>query len=174
MIDFNCTSYPSKGWVWFVRELLLHTHETGSVVLYLSLTARSRFIYLLADCGPIVEMIRSRLKAPTTEPFSQFMAEWHQKVAEASQEVGHLDVFLLREMWAGRACASRHVHTRYIVHGYQHLVCSTTEYHHAGDHCLCRFCSQTCDKYHAVLCPALGHSLHFLSRWGVCAVGRRQ
>ena len=135
-------------------------------VLCLSMTARSRFVYLLADCGPIMEAIRSRLKAPITESFSQFLSEWCPKVAEATEEVGLLDVFLLRDLWFGRACSSRHVYTRYIVHGYHHLVCSFPEYHQAGDLCLCKFCSQKCAKYHVSLCPQLDSSLHFLSRLG--------
>lgn len=136
-------------------------------VLGLSNKSRSRFVYLLADCGAIVELVRSRLKAPITEPFNQFMIEWHLKVAEAKQEVGHLDVFLARELWEGRACSDRSVYTRYIVHGFHHLVCSTKGFHQVGDQCLCRFCSQPCVKYHIVKCPNVDRSLHFLSRWGL-------
>ena len=127
--------------------------------------ARNRFVYLLAGYGPALETIRMRLKAPTTEPFLSFVYKWQGKVAEALAEVGNLDIYLAREMWAERGCQSRHVYTRYIVHGYHHVVCSNRNYHQPDDQCVCRFCSQSCAKYHATACGSFDESLHSLSRY---------
>ena len=136
-------------------------------VLCLSIKARSRFVYVLSDCAPMVELLRLRLRMPVTEPLNNFLREWRRKVTEAATEVRTLDIFKSPWLWAGVACDDRHVYTRYIVHGFHHLVCSRREFHEDySTQCICRFCSQQCAKYHAVDCPALQRrSLHFFSRW---------
>ena len=127
---------------------------------------KSRFIYLLSGQGPSIETIRVRLKVAQTEPFRRYLQEWQIKLSEAQLEVGTLDVYLQEALWSQAGCRDRHVYTRYIVHGYHHLVCSFKSYHQPGDGCLCRFCMQLCDKYHASSCSVSNRSLHCLCKPG--------
>ena len=134
-------------------------------VLCLPIRARSRFVYLMSGCPPAAETIRLRLKMPRTVPYERFISEWEAKVEQARREVGGLDVFNALHLWSGSACDSRHVYTRYIVHGYHYLVCSNAAFHEEYELCTCRFCLQRCTKYHAVECTALDQkSLHYFSR----------
>ena len=134
-------------------------------VLCLPKGSRSRPVYVLTGCEPILIVVQRRLRMLTTSPLDSFLVEWKKKVYEAHQEVERLDVFLNHDLWSGPACENRHVFTRFICHGYHHLLCSSIECYGESPLCICRYCSQNCVKYHAIECPELeGTSLHALAR----------
>lgn len=134
-------------------------------VLCLHSASRSRFIYVLGGCGPSIEEIRIRLKVPPTDAFNQFLSDWQQKVVVAMRQVRTLDVFHTKEMWEGTSCGDRHVYTRYMVHGYHHLICEKTFFHEVDAECRCRYCLETCDIYHVTKCEAKAMSLHAWARY---------
>lgn len=133
-------------------------------VLCLHPKTRNRFVYIMAKCVPAVETIRIRLRAPPTEAYARFVSRLEVKVSGAVSEVGDLDVYVSRSLWADSGCKSRHVYTRYIVHGYHHVMCSNRSFHYPDEQCICQHCSEFCSKYHCTNCEFFSESLHCLSR----------
>ena len=121
-------------------------------VLGVSPYSASRYVYVMTGALPLVEIIRGRLSCPNTEAFNMFSSEWKIKNETAYMELAELSPFHDRDLWARPNSKRRHIFTRFMVHGYHHLLCSTEGYHHPGDTCVCRRCNEFCEKYHSIIC----------------------
>lgn len=73
--------------------------------LCLSMRARSRFVYVLSDTAPMVELMRHRLRKQPTRSFEQFMVNYEEKMCQARVEIRDLDVLRQSHLWTGGSLA---------------------------------------------------------------------
>ena len=133
--------------------------------LCLHRSARSRYVYALSGSTLMIDELRQRLRVNLTDAFNHVLHEWSTKVNDALTELEQEEIFRKPELWAESALDDRHVFTRYLVHGYHHLLCTNLSFHDAdGTVCLCRYCGNKCPKYHATRCVSENVSLYYLSR----------
>ncbi|XP_018496824.1 uncharacterized protein LOC108864883 [Galendromus occidentalis] len=133
--------------------------------LSLHRSTRSRYVYALTGSPLMINEIRERIREEQTPPFIQVLQEWSKKVNDALSELEQEEIFRKRQLWAESASDERHVYTRYLVHGYHHLLCTDNSFHDAdGAKCLCRYCGDSCPKYHAAKCRSGLTSLYCLSK----------
>ena len=56
---------------------------------------------------------------------------------------------MMTSEWTKPNYALRHIVTQYAVHGFHHKVCAAKRFHEPSDGCVCMFCKNPCDHYHA-------------------------
>src|SRR5580693_5329410 len=76
-------------------------------VLSLHKSTKNRFVYLLADCPPSVEVMRQRLRILPTISFTEFVDSIREKNSAVVAEVGDLNILSNRSLWAECARGDR-------------------------------------------------------------------
>ena len=136
--------------------------------LCLHRSARNRYVYALSGSPLMVDEIRERIRGVKTDAFEAILQAWNIKATDALAVVSQEEIFRKPELWASSALNDRHVFTRYLVHGYHHHLCKNSSYHEPNEAlCVCRYCGESCPKYHGSRCQAENVSLHFLSRQSI-------
>ena len=131
-------------------------------VLGLHTTCQNRLVYLLADTPLFIEDLQRQFALPRTAAFDTFLQQWETKMAEVRPEF--FTTGAMRDSaWKGVNRTNRHIVTRFAVHGFHHLLCSTRGFHLPDDTCVCRKCNSQCDIYHGQVCPEI-ESITTLSR----------
>lgn len=115
--------------------------------------ALSRHAYLLAQSNYFVTELKERFDLPDTPEYQEFLKCQEQKVNEVEKEFYDSSAMIDRT-WAQPEQKDRHVHTRFAVHGFHHLICTISEFHRASHECKCCLCNETCGTYHVKVCKS--------------------
>ena len=122
-------------------------------VLGLPRAAQNRLTYCLAGTMPFIEDLVRRFSLPHTAALQQFRQSFDTKMREVPIEFYRTQA-MTRETWKQPLQADRHAHTRYAVHGFHHRLCRKEGFHTPGPGCLCKYCGQSCPRYHLTACPS--------------------
>lgn len=120
-------------------------------VLGLHSSSRSRYVFLLANSPLFIEDLVSRFHLPPTEIYKEWIRLWEDKMADVDPQFFNTDA-MLNDDWKKPDRRTRHLATRYAIHGFHHRVCSTKSYHDPTELCRCTLCLEPCSRYHAGEC----------------------
>lgn len=100
------------------------------------------YAFLLAGSPLFIEDLIHRHELPITVVYKNWIRDWEDKMAEVDPLF--LDTNAMRtDAWKGSNRQTRHLVTRFSVHGFHHQVCSTEGYHEPNSTCRCALCSST-------------------------------
>jgi hypothetical protein len=88
-------------------------------------------------------------RSPETPAFKRFQEQQYTKLASIDENFFKTKAFKTED-WKGPQYDKRH--TRFAVHGFHHLICTTKDYHAALDSCVCNLCKGSCTQYHLEEC----------------------
>ena len=112
--------------------------------LGLHVSCRNRLVYLLADTPLFVEDLKTRFNLPATTAYDEFIKNWEIKMASIDPEFFMVGAMKDDHTWKKVARTNRHTITRFTVHGFHHVLCSTTGYHEPQPSCICSRCGEHC------------------------------
>jgi len=119
--------------------------------LSLHKSCRNRYTYLLCDTHLLIEDVFRRFKLPNTESYKVFLQQYEEKFSEIDAAFYQTDA-MNADGWKGINRGTRHLVTRFSVHGFHHFYCLNKEFHEPNETCLCELCGEFCCKYHSKSC----------------------
>lgn len=112
---------------------------------------RNRLIYLLTGTPFFVEELCASLKLRETPAYKDFISRKKRELSEVDPEF-LTSPAMLSDAWRQPDRANRHVVIKSSTHGYHHTVCRNELFHSPSFECVCKFCNNYCDLYHARNC----------------------
>lgn len=120
-------------------------------ILSVSKFTPSRLVYKLAATDYFVKEIQHKYNLPKTPSFDNFVGEREEKERAVDFEFYFTEA-MSNSFWKQPNFNSRHVYTRFSVHGFHFLFCSDLAFHNSTITCTCKFCKGPCGTYHALRC----------------------
>lgn len=120
-------------------------------ILGVSKYTPSRLVYLLARETFLIQDIRTRMLLPNTAAYEDLLKDLQQKRAEVEEEF-YASSAMIDRRWTGTNQQMRHVVNRLAVHGFHHKTCSISRFHQVSELCVCKYCGNSCGKYHVLWC----------------------
>ena len=115
-------------------------------------SAKNRLMNALAACTSFVEELRLRLHLEETETNREFISEREAKRSAIDPNFYDTPT-MTNEEWKQPERTNRSVLTRFSIHGFHHVTCTTTIYHEPDPTlCTCKFCGMGCGRYHGTDC----------------------
>lgn len=114
-------------------------------------TARSRYAFLLANAPLFIEDLVKRYNLPTTKALTEWIRIWEVKLSEIDPSFFNTKA-MQSEEWKGPGRVTRHLTTRFALHGFHNKLCLTEGFHEPTETCVCRLCRGECPRYHAASC----------------------
>jgi hypothetical protein len=131
-------------------------------VLCVARNSKNRLVYLLAGCSSLIEKLQKTFGLESTPAYLNFMTAREVRSMEVDNEF-YLTPALLDRSWQSPLYSSRHIFTRYSIHGFHHIICQRRNFHLADSECLCQFCNLPCSQYHVLSCGQLSMSLRAIA-----------
>ena len=128
-------------------------------------TARNRRIIAMAGCDGLIEDLVPRFKLSETPALELFRRNQAAKAASLSDEFLNSPA-MVSDAWKGPCNGSRHLITRYSLHGFHHKLCARRGFHDPDDRCVCIYCGALCSVYHFDSCPSAGSLAELAQRCG--------
>jgi Reverse transcriptase (RNA-dependent DNA polymerase)/Endonuclease-reverse transcriptase len=119
--------------------------------LCLSKYTKNRLVYELTGEKFFINELQAQFNLPITENYLKFI----NKRIEKSENIclSFYNAFAFKDQkWKEPNRRNRHVVTRFAVHGFHHIVCSTKEFHESNKDCKCKLCGERCEQYHLLEC----------------------
>ena len=126
---------------------------------------RTRLVYLLTGEIRFVEELQQRLNLEKTTAFVNFMLNRGKEVDSVNPRFFSSPA-MTDNAWKNLDRANRHVVVKFATHGYHHVVCRTELFHDPNETCICKYCEEPCDLYHAQDCTYT-ESLSHLERLNI-------
>ena len=124
--------------------------------------SRNRLVYLLSDTPLFMEDLRRSLRLEETPAYKDFIVTQENKMADIDPAFWSTPA-MTNNSWRESNRPHRQVVTRFSIHGYHHVLCTTEGCYSPSVHCRCRFCGLPCPMYHATACDRV-ESLRQLAR----------
>jgi hypothetical protein len=122
-------------------------------VLGVSRFARSRIVVLLTETKLTTERLVETHGLTLTSNYLAYLDEWRVKLQEICPEFLGTTAMNDRS-WTATGAGHRSSVCRLAVHGFHHVLCGTQGFHEVDVSCLCRFCGNTCTRYHSQTCQS--------------------
>lgn len=135
-------------------------------VLSLHLSTKNRHVYLITGSTTLVEDLMKQRGLPETDAYRQSIQEWERKFSEVDESFYRTDA-MTQSGWKEPGRTGRHIVTRYAVHGFHHILCTSRGHHEPADDCICRRCKAHCHRYHAGECSEVKSLSELLSLDGL-------
>ena len=103
--------------------------------------APNRMVYAIARETYFLEDVRNKILLPSTEAYREAIARRKQKEKEINPNFFGTDAMVNRQ-WMENNQPQRHAIVGLAIHGYHHLMCTTKEFHHSNDKCVCKTCEK--------------------------------
>ena len=125
-------------------------------VLGISKYNRSRYVYELIakDSNLYVTDLKVRFNLPETDVYIKFCEEKKTNRLLICSEFFETET-MINDNWRGPDFPDRHIFARFACHGYHYIFCNNATFHYEPNYdCRCKFCGETCEKYHIQKCTA--------------------
>ena len=132
-------------------------------VLGVSKCTQSRLVYKLAREMFLIEDLRLTILLPSTIAYETVLRDLQNKRKDILETFYTADAMTNR-VWTKTNYQPRHVMTRTAVHGFHFKLCRERKFHEPDDQGMCQLCSQQCERYHVMNCPAKSCSLTELAK----------
>lgn len=112
----------------------------------------NRLVYALVGCTNYIEDLVARFNLEPTEALTKFREMFANKMRDIPPEFYSTKAMTCPK-W--RECNKQEVRFMVIghaLHGYHHKLCKTCTFHTPCSICVCKFCDQTCERYHLDNC----------------------
>jgi len=120
-------------------------------VLSLHRSAPNRLVYLLCDTPTFIDELKRRFCLPDTPGYLDFLRHQEIKFAEVNPDF-YQPVAMSSEGWKSTGSTTRHLTTRFSIHGFHHKVCINNACFDPSPSCRCSYCNLPCPIYHAGEC----------------------
>jgi hypothetical protein len=121
-------------------------------LLNIAWNSRSNLTYCMIECPLLVEQLKQKFNLPETPAYNKFYEQRLCELSSIPDEFYNLDLFS-NEEWKGPNFKSRHIYTRFAIHGFHGHMCKTKRFHaNITDECICKLCELPCSRYHLKDC----------------------
>jgi len=110
--------------------------------------SKNRLVFNLVGCLGLVEDLVQRFHLSETPALLEFRRQNEVKMRSIPQSFYQTPA-MTEDFWKGPLQgATRHLITRFAVHGFHHKLCGRRDFHEPSSLCRCTYCGNVCDLYH--------------------------
>jgi len=113
--------------------------------------SRNRLVYILCGSTTFIEELVTRFCLPETDALKIFRQRFAEKMRDVPEDF-YSSAAMRNQFWKSPSTKTRHIITRYSVHGFHGSMCTTSTFHEPCESCICKFCNNQCPIYHHDTC----------------------